>query len=99
MLSIKNLSIGKKLGYTFGIILLGLAIITIISSVFNREIVRKAQITKNKSAHFTILAKVAKISVIQVQQWIPDISATRGAAGFDDGFKVAENNAKVFKNI
>lgn len=99
MLSIKNLSIGKKLGFAFGVVLFGLAIMTIISSVFNREIAHKALITKNKSAHFAILAKDAKISIIQVQQWFTDVSATRGAPGFDDGFKEAENYAKEFKNI
>lgn len=31
-----------------------------------------------------------KIDVIQVQQWLTDISATRGAKGFDDGFGIAQ---------
>ena len=31
-----------------------------------------------------------KIDVIQVQQWLTDISATRAKEGFDDGFKEAE---------
>lgn len=36
-----------------------------------------------------------KLDVIQVQQWLTDISATRGAEGFDDGFGEAE---KYFKD-
>lgn len=31
-----------------------------------------------------------KIDVIQIQQWLTDISATRGAKGFDDGYGEAE---------
>lgn len=31
-----------------------------------------------------------KISVIQIQQWLTDISATRGAKGYDDGYTKAE---------
>jgi len=31
-----------------------------------------------------------KINVLQVQQWLTDISATRAHKGFDDGFKEAE---------
>ncbi len=31
-----------------------------------------------------------KISVIQVQQWLTDVSATRAAEGFDDGFDEAK---------
>ncbi len=32
-----------------------------------------------------------KISVVQVQQWLTDVSATRAAEGFDDGFGEAES--------
>ncbi len=31
-----------------------------------------------------------RLSVVQVQQWLTDISATRGAKGFDDGFSEAK---------
>lgn len=31
-----------------------------------------------------------KQNIIQIQQWLTDISATRGEKGFDDGFKQAE---------
>ncbi|MDX1296113.1 MAG: hypothetical protein R3302_07590 [Sulfurimonadaceae bacterium] len=33
-----------------------------------------------------------KISVIQVQQWLTDVSATRAAEGFDDGFDEAKHH-------
>lgn len=35
-----------------------------------------------------------KLDVVQIQQWLTDISATRGAKGFDDGFNNAEKYAK-----
>ncbi|MBI5177885.1 MAG: methyl-accepting chemotaxis protein [Nitrospinae bacterium] len=38
-----------------------------------------------------------KLDVVQVQQWLTDISATRGAEGFDDGYKEAEKFAALFK--
>ena len=34
----------------------------------------------------TLMAKDLQLHVIQVQQWLTDISATRGAEGFDDGY-------------
>jgi methyl-accepting chemotaxis protein len=37
-----------------------------------------------------------KADVIQVQQWLTDISATRGAPGFDDGFDEAAGYADRF---
>ena len=40
-----------------------------------------------------------KLSVVQVQQWLTDISATRGLDGLNDGFDEAENNAKLFKKL
>ncbi len=33
-----------------------------------------------------------KIAVVQVQQWLTDISATRGLDGLDDGFDIAQQN-------
>ncbi len=42
------------------------------------------------------LAADIKLSVIQVQQWLTDISATRAAEGFDDGFDEANKYANLF---
>lgn len=43
-------------------------------------------------------AKDLKLSVVQVQQFLTDISATRAAKGFDDGFDEAEEQALKFKD-
>ena len=40
-----------------------------------------------------------KLSVVQVQQWLTDISATRGLDGLNDGFDEAANNAQRFKEL
>ncbi|QEN09482.1 methyl-accepting chemotaxis protein [Oceanispirochaeta crateris] len=50
-----------------------------------------------KTYKSTEISKELKISVIQVQQWLTDISATRGAPGFDDGFDEAEKYAALFE--
>jgi len=44
-------------------------------------------------------AHEVKLSVIQVQQWLTDISATRGLNGLNDGFDEAEKNAQLFKTL
>lgn len=44
-----------------------------------------------------ITAKDLKMSVVQVQQWLTDISATRGQDGLDDGFDVAKEYADLFQ--
>jgi len=38
-----------------------------------------------------------KLATVQVQQWLTDISATRGRDGLDDGFAEAERYAGVFR--
>ena len=43
-----------------------------------------------------VFASKMKLAVVQVQQWLTDISATRAAEGFDDGFDEAESWANVF---
>lgn len=43
------------------------------------------------------LSSSLKLNLIQVQQWLTDISATQGAEGFDDGFDEAQKYAAAFK--
>ncbi|MBL4614026.1 MAG: methyl-accepting chemotaxis protein [Magnetovibrio sp.] len=50
----------------------------------------------NKAIPLAILMKDIQLDVVQVQQWITDISATRGLPGFDDGFGEAEKFAEKF---
>ena len=40
-----------------------------------------------------------KLSVVEVQQWLTDISATRGKDGLNDGFDEAENHAQFFVSL
>jgi len=40
-----------------------------------------------------------QLAVVQVQQWLTDISATRGLDGLDDGFQQAEENAQRFDTL
>ena len=50
----------------------------------------KSSLAKDESLVFAMHAKNFQVASIQVQQWLTDISATRGAEGFDDGFALAE---------
>lgn len=42
-------------------------------------------------------AKELQLNVVQVQQWLTDISATRGLDGLNDGFDEAEKHANLFR--
>ncbi|KAA2314680.1 methyl-accepting chemotaxis protein [Pseudooceanicola sediminis] len=53
-------------------------------------------ITQNLMPLFSAVKDI-KTDVIQVQQWLTDISATRAAPGFDDGFAEAQIFADAFE--
>lgn len=55
-----------------------------------------ANVVANEALPLMVLIKDIQLDVVQVQQWITDVSATRGLPGFDDGFAEAENFAKKF---
>ena len=54
---------------------------------------------EHKQITALIYAKELKLNVVQVQQWLTDISATRAAEGFDDGFENAEASANKFYEL
>lgn len=92
-----------KLGMRFLLLTVLLAVIVVIGSgviiVDNMAITSQStQLAENK---IPILSKAhtLKLSVVQVQQWLTDISATRGRDGLNDGFEEAENNAREFKAL
>ena len=45
----------------------------------------------------SVLAKQIQLEIVQVQQFLTDVSATRGLNGLDDGWSEAANNAEDFK--
>lgn len=67
--------------------------ILIVSTVLNQSSVYNISEQAKKQKHevlpnlFDFLE--LQLNVIQIQQWLTDVSATRGAEGFDDGFSEA----------
>src|SRR3989339_13233 len=55
-----------------------------------------ANVVSHEAIPLMVLIKDIQLDVVQVQQWISDISATRGLPGFDDGFTEAANFAQKF---
>jgi methyl-accepting chemotaxis protein len=56
-----------------------------------------AERTATRTFTLSLLLKDLRYDVIQVQQWLTDISATRGLDGLDDGFDEAEAAARAFQ--
>ena len=60
------------------------------------DFAKKIKEIENKDLTITLKADELKLDVIQVQQWLTDISATRAAEGYADGFEEAEKYAEHF---
>ena len=54
---------------------------------------------RSNSIKEIILVNHIKYNIVQVQQWLTDISATRGAEGYDDGFAEAKAHSEEFLRL
>jgi hypothetical protein len=95
-MSLNNLSVRFKIifGMSMPIIFFGAFILFLVSNL--KDI--KAQIfqIEKESIVYALVAKDMTQDITQVQQYLTDVSATRGKDGLDDGWKEAENNYKEF---
>lgn len=75
-----------------------LGICMVLTYFFMSENITRINTLKDVSYETVILTDELVLSVVQVQQWLTDISATRAAEGYDDGFDEAEAHAQNFYN-
>lgn len=65
-----------------------------------RSIRNETLVELNDMESLLLLSKELNINIVQIQQWLTDISATRGAEGFDDGYTEAEGfYKKAMENL
>ncbi len=88
-MKLHNIKIGIRLGLGFSIILFFFCIAGFIM-VLELNVVNKnsAQI-EDESLPYALLAKDMAFGVVQVQQWLTDVSATHDPAGYDDAEEAA----------
>lgn len=60
------------------------------------DVNRTVQAELHQTQDLSLLAKDMQRQVVQVQQFLSDVSATRGLDGLDDGFKLAEEHGQAF---
>ncbi|RDH81279.1 MAG: methyl-accepting chemotaxis protein [endosymbiont of Galathealinum brachiosum] len=88
---------------SFLILISILAVIGLVQGilVFSKNSIIFDQTQQLKHRGIPILNKTheLKLTVVQVQQWLTDISATRAQNGLNDGFDEAANNANKFKTL
>ncbi len=96
---LSNLSLRKKFLFLSAFLMLVVAFES--ATIFIGSTAIKDQTVHIEDKTISILNKAyqMKLSVVQVQQWLTDISATRGLDGLNDGFDEAAANADQFRTL
>ncbi len=95
----KKMALSVKMGLGFGVPLLMIAVIVTTIFVMANGLQSNSELTKanvDEAAKFAGIARQMKLDVVQVQQWLTDISATQAKDGLDDGFDEAEKSYQSF---
>jgi hemerythrin-like metal-binding protein len=87
----KHLSIRKKLFTGFGIVCLLIIIEGVVINNVNNKTIKELTSTGSVILPHMLNYIEVKRDIELIQGWLTDISATRAAEGYDDGFKEAEN--------
>lgn len=93
-----KLTIGKQIIILSAVLLFSLISVSVISHYSLNKLEEETEFLKKDVTEKLIIVERMKLAVVQVQQWLTDISATRAAKGYDDGYKEAENWAKKFRS-
>ena len=91
MKKFNDISIKIKLFLGFGMICILFIISGLIISSNNRQTVKALITADTETLPYTLNFIEIKRDIEQIQSWLTDISATRAAKGYDDGFFEAEN--------
>ena len=94
-----KMTIGKKLGVIIVVVAVLIPISIIVNWYYGSKSLQLAEQTRTESFVFAIKANQMRNTVVQVQQFLSDISATRGAKGYDDGFDKAKEQSEKFKGL
>jgi methyl-accepting chemotaxis protein len=85
-----NLRVGQKIFLIVAVIAVLLGLVLAVSFTSFQSLERSLTEVRDEGVPNAMVAKDMQMQVVQIQQWLTDISATRGQDGLDDGFKEAE---------
>ena len=90
------MKIRNKLLLGFGLIFVIFLLLSIYNTLSIKYVKHNALVIKEESIVFAGVAQNMQLNVIEVQQWLSDISATRALDGLNDGFDQAEKAKQTF---
>ena len=92
---IANLRVGQKILVIVALVWLVLSTVLLASFFSFTELRHSLDEIRDEGVPNALLAKDLQLQVVQIQQFLSDISATRGQDGLDDGFPEAEKAYKA----
>ncbi len=92
----RNLRISTKVFGGFGIVIFLTSSFLLTTSFELNMISKDLAMAESESLYFANLAQKMRLDIIQIQQCLTDISATRGQDGLNDGFDKAEKHRTSF---
>lgn len=92
----KQMKIQNKLIIGFGSIFVVFLLLSLYNTIIIRQVKQSTLLLKEESIVFAGVAQEMRLHVVEVQQWLSDISATRAQDGLNDGFDEAEKAKKAF---
>lgn len=93
---LSDMKLKHKMLTFFSVIFFSLLISAVVVESEVSILVEEVEMVKSETLPFALTATEMKKNVIEVQQWLTDISVTRGQDGLDDGFIEAEKSRQVF---
>ncbi|MGE7112357.1 methyl-accepting chemotaxis protein [Lysinibacillus sp. NPDC047702] len=90
------MSIKMRSMVSFGLIVLLVLIMGFFQQQNAKSQLDQIHLMREKTLQSALLADEMKLAVVQVQQYLTDISATRALDNLDDGFEQAEKYSKIF---
>jgi methyl-accepting chemotaxis protein len=94
--------VGTRLFLGFGIVLIIMGVIVVFTAVALNKVVNNAEHVKGESLPFAIEAEEMAFHVVQVQQWLTDVSATHDEGGFEEAETAARGvtaGIEAFKDM
>lgn len=90
------MKIRNKLLLGFGLIFVVFLLLSVYNASAIKHVKQNALLIKEESIVFSGIAQNMRLNVVEVQQWLSDISATRAQDGLNDGLEEAEKARQAF---
>ena len=90
------MKIRNKLLLGFGTVFITFLLLSLYTNSVIKDVKQSAQLIKEESIVFAAIAQDMRLNIVQVQQWLSDISATRAQDGLNDGLDQAEKAKQAF---